>query len=166
MTKKELQKMIDNFQKEVTRKDYEIDRLQRLNGDSEELSRRSKKGHQTKKKNGWYDANKEFFQDLAKQNFHNLEEEKELRKRKNISKAQKKRYDPNTTTLIPGYKGEKGVPAKNRIFESYQVEWIKKQYARKKDVFGKKITYQRIADALGCSVFAVQNIIRGNTYKN
>ena len=31
MTKKELQKMIDNFQKEVTRKDYEIDRLQRLN---------------------------------------------------------------------------------------------------------------------------------------
>jgi len=161
--------MLDSYNQETGHiKEYMIDRLNRLNGDKEMMSNRSKKMHQTKKQTGWYEANKGLYQELAKRNFHdNITEEQEAKRREGISIANKKLYKEGKTNLIPGKGAEsrRGVKAENRIFQEHQVLWIRNQYNRKKDVFGKKIVYQRIADALGCSVYAIYNVIKKNNYK-
>lgn len=168
---------LDDIQKELEKsrnhpvrkkKEWEIDREIRLNGDFKTMSERAKKNHQNKLESGWYDANKKKYQEHAKNVFHdNLTEEQEAKRREGISIANKKNYKEGKTNLIPGKGAEsrRGVKAENRIFQEYQVLWIRDQYNRKKDVFGKKIVYQRIADALGCSVFAIYNVIKKNNYK-
>ena len=132
MTQEELQQMLDSFQKEVTKKDWQIDnsiRLTALNKDREIIERKSKI----------------------------------------ISKSLKNKYKSSEVmrnNLLKGGKKAKGKTAHNAKLSDYQVEWVKQQYNRKRDIFGKKIGYQRLANALGVSLYPIQTIIRGLAYNN
>lgn len=166
---------LDNIKKELEvsknhpirkKKDFEIDRLIRLNGDKKQMSERGKNNHKKKIDTGWYDLNKEKYQKQGKIILSNLTEEQENKRRKNLSNSNKKRYKENPEQfkdcLTPG---NGGIIPSNRIFEDYKVKWIKEQYNRKKDIFGKKIVYQRIANALDCSLYTVYSVIKNKSYK-
>jgi len=52
----------------------------------------------------------------------------------------------------------------NRVLTYQQAEYIRAQYKRGKDVFGKKITYKRIANAMNIKYSVVWDIVKNRTY--
>ncbi len=55
--------------------------------------------------------------------------------------------------------------SKSRESLTYQkAEYIRAQYKRGTDVFGKKITYRRLGDAFGVNSVSIMNIIHNKTY--
>ena len=69
---------------------------------------------------------------------------------------------------LGGKKGGKasvyGRPSPNRKLDDYKVEYIRTQYNRGKDAFGKKITYRRLAKDFQVSYSTIQNILNGKHY--
>lgn len=88
----------------------------------------------------------------------NLSEEQEKKRRLSLSKAMKETY--RTNAKFRKMLDRTGCPPPNKVLDDYVGDWLLVQYERKRDVFGNKIGYQRLADCMGVAVMTPYNAIK------